>query len=317
MSDLNVYTTAEINALTPITGDLVIDSDLNAVKLYDGAAWKTFTTDATSIPYQNRWGASFDGTSSFLSSTLSSPTDVYTFSVWVKPNVDITSSSPTNKQTLLGNGSRRLLGLGAVTSYTANEIITINYTDGTTVGAFSLANGTISSSTWNHIAVSWQSSSETNSGSPGYDVWLNGVKATGTNAVSGGTSGPPTSPMNLSDLYIGQRGRTTADEFYGGLVDEIAIFNAALSAADITAIYNGTAPNGKPNDLTEASSYDTDRTANLIGYWRMGDDSNDSPVAAGSITGITDSSGNGNDATQGTASNQPSFSDLTGETIYS
>ena len=38
MSDLNVYTTSAINALTPITGDMVVDSDLNAVKLYDGAA---------------------------------------------------------------------------------------------------------------------------------------------------------------------------------------------------------------------------------------------------------------------------------------
>ena len=46
MSDLNVYTTSEINALTPITGDMVVDSDLNAIKLWDGTAWRIFNNDA-------------------------------------------------------------------------------------------------------------------------------------------------------------------------------------------------------------------------------------------------------------------------------
>jgi len=49
MSDLNVYTTSQINALTPITGDMVVDSDLNAVKLYDGSAWRKFAHDAQSF----------------------------------------------------------------------------------------------------------------------------------------------------------------------------------------------------------------------------------------------------------------------------
>ncbi len=43
MSDINVYTTSQITALTPITGDLVVDSDLNALKLYDGAVWITYS----------------------------------------------------------------------------------------------------------------------------------------------------------------------------------------------------------------------------------------------------------------------------------
>ena len=59
MSDLNVYTTSAINALTPITGDMVVDSDLNAVKLYDGAAWRVFNSDAVTGGFENRWGATF------------------------------------------------------------------------------------------------------------------------------------------------------------------------------------------------------------------------------------------------------------------
>ena len=71
-----------------------------------------------------------------------------------------------------------------------------------------------------------------------------------------------------------------------GLIDEVAIFNSALSASDITAIYNS----GTPDDL---SSYSP------VGWWRMGD--ND----GGTGTTITDQGSGGND---GTLTNGPTFS---------
>lgn len=46
MSDINTYTTAEIAALTPQTGDLVLNTDTNAVQLWNGSAWKIFNADA-------------------------------------------------------------------------------------------------------------------------------------------------------------------------------------------------------------------------------------------------------------------------------
>ena len=74
MSDLNVYTTSAINALTPtsITGDMVVDSDLNAIKVFDGSVWKVFNNDG-SPAYENRWGATFASSSQKL-------TTGYTFS---------------------------------------------------------------------------------------------------------------------------------------------------------------------------------------------------------------------------------------------
>lgn len=71
-----------------------------------------------------------------------------------------------------------------------------------------------------------------------------------------------------------------------GLIDEVAIFNSALSASDITAIYNS----GTPDDLTSYSP---------VGWWRMGD--ND----GGTGTTITDQGSGGND---GTLTNGPTFS---------
>lgn len=72
-----------------------------------------------------------------------------------------------------------------------------------------------------------------------------------------------------------------------GLIDEVAIFNTALSASDITAIYNS----GAPADLTSYSP---------VGWWRMGDGTEN-----GSGTTIYDMSSNSNN---GTLTNGPTFS---------
>jgi hypothetical protein len=83
--------------------------------------------------------------------------------------------------------------------------------------------------------------------------------------------------------------------FVDGLMDEVAVWDAELSANDITSIYNS----GLPNDLSDASSYDTDRTSSLVHWWRMGDN------ASGTGTTITDQGSGGND---GTLTNGPTFS---------
>ena len=79
---------------------------------------------------------------------------------------------------------------------------------------------------------------------------------------------------------------TAANYATEGLVDEVAIWDSALSSSDITDIYNS----GTPVDLTSYSPN---------GWWRMGD--ND----GGTGTTITDQGSGGND---GTLTNGPTFS---------
>ena len=76
------------------------------------------------------------------------------------------------------------------------------------------------------------------------------------------------------------------------IIDEVGVFDTAISAADVTAIYNS----GVPTDLTDSGSYDTDRTGNLIGYWRFEE---------GTGTSVADSSSNSN---TGTLANSPTWS---------
>ena len=305
MSDLNVYTTAEINALTPITGDLVLDSDLNAVKLYDGAAWKTFTTDVS--PHQNRWGASFDGSSDHYldlgsSNTYANTGSAFSISAWFK--LDTFTNYPTIIQ-LKTNLSVSFILATSQTGYYSGVWFGSN--GGLGFKGFSTNSSSVASSIatgWHNLVFTFDGVNSQSASS--FTVYIDG------SAVTCNTAVPIGSYANVNKIGAGD-----ASHFrYDGSIDEVAIFNTELSAADITKIYNGTAPNGKPTDLTLAGSYDTDRTANLAGYWRMGDDSNDSATSGGSIATITDSRGNGNDAVQATASNQPTFSDLTGEPIY-
>ena len=56
-------------------------------------------------------------------------------------------------------------------------------------------------------------------------------------------------------------------DYFDGLIDEVAIWDTALSADDVTSIYN----NGKVIDLSKSASYGTDRTGNLKLWLRCGD----------------------------------------------
>ena len=303
MSDLNVHTTAEINALTPITGDLVLDSTLNAVKLYDGAAWKVFNSDAVATPYQNRWGASFDG-SDYLSlgdlSTLSSASS-FSLSMWVDLSNWSGSAIYVPFTSGTGNSDRVCFYLNSLSEVRFG----VNGSVGTCL--FNLSSPVdYRNSGWHHVVGTYN----------GTDVTL---FFDGTQVSTTTSSVPSTTSSTIGNSAAIGRETWSSSRYYNGKIDDLAIFDTALSAPDITKIYNGTAPNGVPTDLTDSASYDTDRTSNLVGYWRMGDDSNDSPSsdpASNKIATITDSSGNGNDATQIVAANQPTFSDLTGESIY-
>ncbi|HAT53213.1 MAG TPA: hypothetical protein DCS80_08160 [Betaproteobacteria bacterium] len=280
MSDLNVYTTSQINALTPITGDMVVDSDLNAVKLYDGAAWRTWNSDSVAGGFENRWGASFDGTDDYIQLpngvlTALSGT-AYTISAWF--NLDIVG----NYQMIFSASSNLQIYFRPRVTQVGLEL----YVNGATrISQFSTYSNVGS---WVHGCISVDTTGTST-------MYINGSLNTSSISVPQATS--------ISNPVIGSF--NGASLFLNGYVDDFAIFNSALDQTAVTALY-GAAPNaGIPSEVTGA-----------IGYWRMGDDSNDSATSGGSIATITDSSGNGNDATQSTASAQPTFSDLTGETIY-
>jgi len=238
----------------------------------------------------NAFSLSFDGTDD--DATVTASLVAKTISIWVKPNSTINASS--SNQCLLGfNSSEAGVYLGAGDTQLTNEVIRI--TDGYRSWGYESASASLSSSAWHHICLVWNtSSSSTNSGNKGYDIFLNATKVGngfGNFGVYGNGNFITTSSVRQADMA-----RPGHHAYLNGLLDEAAIWNVSLSAADVTSIYNS----GVPNDLTDSSSYNTDRTSDLIGYWRNGDG-----TEGGSGTTVYDMSSNSNNMT---LNNGPSYS---------
>jgi len=283
MSDINIYADqTAIDTLTPITGDVVLRADDNAVLLYNGSAWKEFQPDAG--PFTNDYSLSFDATNDYIDAGSSpSSLTVEGLSVWFKPAVAYGSGVTSY---LLGFGGSDIgIALGGNWfSRVTDEVITVvNINHLWSYGGSGL---TISSNTWHHLGIRWEASnSSTNSGNVGYDIYLDGEKL--GNSFGTYTSGVGTK-MTTSALTVGARNRNgSIGAFYNGLVDELGIFTSAVSEADLLAMYNS---GSGPIDLTSYSP---------ALWWRMGD--------GDSITGdtITDQGSGGND---GTLSGGPTFS---------
>ncbi len=141
--------------------------------------------------------------------------------------------------------------------------IRIDIGNGTSYNAPGLC-GTLSLNRWYHLAGTWSSGGTV-------VVYLDGAQA-------GSVANTVTPTNNATTLTIGA-GRNTGsiDDFFTGKIDEVRLYNRALSAAEIAAIYQTT---------THRTIMKSPPLNNgLIGYWNFEE---------GSGTTANDRSGNGN-----------------------
>ena len=123
---------------------------------------------------------------------------------------------------------------------------------------------------WHNVTATWN----VNGGSETMTFTLDGVRKANNNAIAtpasyGGTA------------YLGNDGGLN---YYAGTIDEVRIYNRALSAGEVTRLYNLT----KPKILSASDS-------GLVGYWSFDE---------GSGNKVGDMSGRGND---GIASGSPAW----------
>jgi len=141
------------------------------------------------------------------------------------------------------------------------------------------SDSTLTTGIWYHVACTYNGVGGT-SANTGIKLYVNGVEQ----GYSRGGNGAYDSMVNGSaDVWIGRQEST----YSNGKIDEVAIWNTALSAGDVAALYSarGTA------DLN-----DDGNSSNLVGWWRFEE---------GSGTSVTDSSTNSN---TGTLTNGPAYS---------
>jgi len=123
---------------------------------------------------------------------------------------------------------------------------------------------------WHHITITYDGSSAAS----GVTIYVDDVAQTST--VVADTLSATT--LNAISFQLGAVDATNS--FFSGVLDDVAVYDIELSAANVTTIFNG----GEPPDLTSVGP-----TADLVGYWLMGD--------GDTFSTLTDNSSNTNDGT--------------------
>ena len=121
---------------------------------------------------------------------------------------------------------------------------------------------TMAYNSWNHVAVVYDSSSTSNNA----DLYINGVKQT----ISKITPPQGTQTSNEGEGIIGNH--IPLNRGWDGLIDELRIYNRALSAAEIVSLYdqgnnasfNFSLSNSMSLSATQGSSETNTITANLV-----------------------------------------------------
>ena len=218
-------------------------------------------------PYSN-YSLSFDGTGDYidcgtsLGNTFGSSVSNMTISLWYKNE----TGSNEGLFTIMSSITAQTTAPFAI-SYNTNSIyVWFGSTD------YNYYSQTLDSN-WHHLSIVKNGTSLT-------------TYIDGSSVSPSGTSGsiPATIDTTNKKTFIGIY--YSASFGYNGKIDETAIFNTALTSAQVLEIYN----NGRPKDLTTFSG-----TA-PISWWRLGENAyfnNNSFTVPNSITGAGDGIGSG------------------------
>jgi len=230
-----------------------------------------FDADADSSPtaFPNAYSMSFDGTDDHLSNLESGPlynwgANDHSISAWVKPDTVAISGGYTNPYQSRSIVSRANVYFALY--LTRDGYPALYWYDGAVRTL--IATSTVSTTVWTHIVATWNAN--------GCDIYVNG-----TLENSNATQSPADASSSDNQFYIGKHG-FGFQNYYGGLIDEVAVFGNELSSTQVSDIYTG------DGDL---STYATDNTLNLDNWWRMGDSD------SGTGTTVTDLGSEGYDLT--------------------
>ena len=280
-------TTSSTRPGSPSAGDAYFETDTKNYIIYDGANWRAYVSDGlTGWSGSNTYSMNFDGTDDYLiGSPVAASAQQGTISAWIKTlasgsSQTIFNSSDTSVDNTWFNF--RVSSAGKVLVYALQSGGTLKDATGST---------TVNDGAWHHVALVSDGSA--------YSFYVDGSAETVTGTNNDGTWLGDLS--TLGNATIGRQVRQTASGVqFNGNIDEVAVWDSALSAAQITNIYKGESnggsggTNGTPGNLLSFSPK---------AWWRMGDG-----VEAGSGDIIYDMSSFSNDLT---IVNQANFDNTT------
>jgi len=178
--------------------------------------------------------ASFGG-SNYITVTGFTSTTTFSYSFWVNP----TNATSSGYKAIIGNqlsGGQLFTDAGALKIYASTTL------------TFS-GSPTLADNTWSHVALSVSNGTGT--------IYVNGINK----GTASGLALPSTSYIATASTQVGNSVYN-----YTGKIDQIRVFNSALSQAAVTALYNETTTTAT-YDYVE---YETPNP-NSIAYYKMSD----------------------------------------------
>jgi len=247
-------TTSTSRPISPSTGEMYFETDTKSFIIWDGTNWRAYVSDGlTGWSGSNTYSMNFDGTDDYLiGSSVTASAQQGTISAWIK------TSASGSSQTILNTSDATV----------DNKWLNLRVDGGTghlrfiaaDAGTNSMTTGStdINTGSWVHVAVTCNSSA--------YSLYVNGSAETLTNSNN---DGKWFGDFSLTNISIGRQIRATVSALpFNGNIDEVAVWDSVLSAAQITNIYKGESNGG--------SGGTNSTPGNLLSFspkawWRMGD----------------------------------------------
>ena len=280
---------------TPPSFDLVLGGakekepyNSSLVGYWDFDNWnETYVFDRTSnnngglIAGANRsygklgWGMVFDGVNDYVSaldsSLFSFPNKGFTVEVWIKPSV-----SPDNYDSIVGKWNNQAPATKEwLFRFGTSGTFEFRLIDSTNTGIGRSTTDTIPVGQWTHIVGTYDGSTT----SSGVQIYINGVRKD-TTAIGTSYAGMNDTSAKLfmgvmEDTVNGNNG------FFNGIIDEVEIWNVALSADDIAKRYsqnkgtgNITTQSSLSVAVNSSSDADNDVLFTAVDWWKCLDNGN-------------------------------------------
>lgn len=211
---------------SPTDGDVLFETDTKNVIIWDGSNWRGYSSDG--IPFNlgtSTHSLQLDGTDDRMDcgdiSVLNS-VSAFSVSAWFRTNTSATmyilsgvgssGSFNTGFQVYLSVGNPHLAVGNGVSGYDGAKNTTANLGD----------------NTWHHVAAVMDGST--------YTVYVDGSSSGSTDI---GTTTVSTTPStNGDDFKIGARFDDNNTYAFNGYIDDVAVFNRALTSTEVSGIYN-------------------------------------------------------------------------------
>ena len=224
---------------SPSTGEWRFNSELKYVEYYDGADWFQIDTEVN-IPVGSEnfnvntyfgngatqvidakfnEAANFNGSSSYIDTNTTFTPDLMSFSAWVKTT---TISPSTANQIISNRGGNSTNYKGVDLGITPSGNIYSRFDNGGSRGSSNSDTVPVPLNTWTHLVFTIDMSNSIQK------VYKNGVfvyQETTSGSVATG-----------NDFYIGRYYFSSLD-YWQGQIDQVRIFNTALTAAQAEDLY--------------------------------------------------------------------------------